>query len=56
MKIIFDSEEQKNEFLKELGHSEKLCPDDIGLRYNWCRMDCQKCWEQAIECEVADES
>lgn len=50
MKIIFDSEEQKEIFLNEVRQCE-ICPSDIGLDEN-CKMGCDNCWEKAIECEI----
>lgn len=53
MKIIFDSEEQKEEFIG------KYCPDDFGLQdrcspFSWhCRGEL--CWAEAgVEMEVRE--
>lgn len=60
MKIIFDSEEQKKNFLKVLGDAMNKCPSYCGfmeLSSNDCtpatKDNCSKCWEQCgIEMEV----
>lgn len=50
MKIVFDSEEQKNDFY------DNFCPSDFGYRdKNTCLNDdfpCEKCLERFIEMEV----
>lgn len=51
MKIIFDSEEQKERFLNTVVR----CPSDFGLEDNEenCKSGrCCECWEKAVECEV----
>lgn len=58
MKIIFDSEEQKEIFLYELATVDS-CPSMIKLNDTCDFQDsvdhsnsCKRCWENAIECEV----
>lgn len=53
MKIIFDSEEQKELFVENVAG----CPKDIGLagdnEYCFTDVPCVKCWEESkIEMEV----
>lgn len=57
MKIIFDSEEQKEEFINNL--VDCSCPSDIGLKDSddYCNekglMSCYSCFEQSgLEMEV----
>ena len=53
MKIIFDSEEQKEIVLGAISKAEK-CPYEVEI--GECECDkyatCRDCWENAIECEV----
>lgn len=55
MKIIFDSEEQKEVFLANI----IICPSDLGMEKFQCAdcMEedaCERCWQQAgVEIEVA---
>ena len=51
MKIIFDSEEQKKDFLRQLP-----CPSKFGFDDNCENNSCFNCWENAIECEVVGKS
>ena len=53
MKIIFDSEEEKKD-LFQLMEDADYCPEDLGLKEEHCNrhIDCKKCWENTIECEV----
>lgn len=56
MKIIFDSEEQKKDFIQEFADLFS-CPREFELddyfEVNVCNCQgCAKCWENAIECEV----
>ena len=44
MKIIFDSEEQKDMFMKTMGYRLHACPKDIGLD------DAYRCTELCSEC------
>ena len=50
MKMIFDSEEEKEEFCGG------FCPSFIGMRDSCSRTGkgdlCVKCWDAAVECEV----
>lgn len=53
MKIIFDSEKQKEAFFSSLG-----CPSDHGLaELENCEMSlaCQNCWSRTIDVEVLEE-
>lgn len=55
MKIIFDSEEQRNDFVELLGNTN-VCPSAInGLTESCgsCEAQCEPCWEKAIEMEVS---
>lgn len=51
MRIIFDSEEEKEDFIDKI-KSKIACPDKIGLPRGCKYEDCFKCWEKAIESEV----
>ena len=56
MKIIFDSEKQKKDFIQELADFCS-CPRQFSLDEccdwkNYNATECLKCWENAIECEV----
>lgn len=60
MKIIFDSEEQKNAMMGLL--EDDYCPnniflEDVGCNYgNSLRNDCENCWKNCgIEVEVKEE-
>lgn len=51
MKIIFDSKEEKQNFIKGLIDS-KVCPDKLGLK-EYClpfadEKECRDCWDKAI--------
>jgi len=55
MKIIFDSEEQKEKIFAVL--SFDLCPDDVGYEPKQpcserCVSECMRCWEESVESEV----
>ena len=57
MKIIFDSEEQKEKLLCELAKVD-ICPSFLEIN-DTCNVGesldfkhCKKCWEIAIECEI----
>ena len=56
MKIIFDSEEQKDTFLATIFYD--YCPSDIGLNDRDCDgsigNDCTECWKRAIKMEVEE--
>lgn len=56
MKIIFDSEEQKEIILKAISKTD-ACPSDVGMD-NCCNavIACEECWKNAIECEVLGKS
>ena len=59
MKIIFDSDKQKEKFILELTDFCS-CPRQFGLddayNHNGCHsIECEECWERAIECEVNHE-
>lgn len=57
MKIIFDSEEQKKQFIEALGRSAS-CPGHFGMEEGCTRGDeyqCEKCWENAVETEVREQ-
>lgn len=50
MKIIFDSEEQKEAFI------HRICPSYLGFDDDrYCGGMCKKCWENAIEIEIKEE-
>ena len=52
MKIIFDSEEQKETFLGAMTYAG-LCPYEAGIDIDCVeRAICRDCWEDAIESEV----
>lgn len=58
MKIIFDSEEQKRDFLLHL--TKDYCPTKFDIDVDGCayyarRGNCRECWENSIETEVEDE-
>lgn len=58
MKIIFDSEEQMNNFVNGLTY---FCPNELGLVNTAevdgdCNTDCHACWANAVEMEVTDEN
>lgn len=59
MKIIFDSEDQKEAIIKVLSEAQ-LCPSNIGLQdeddFNVCfdGSHCTRCWKKAIEMEVKE--
>lgn len=58
MKMIFDSEEQKNGFLDDIGERMR-CPGSYSLpqpKIVKCKYDtCKECWENAIEIEVKED-
>ena len=48
MKIIFDSEKQKQRFM-----CSPICPSSLGLEdIERCNHDCEKCMTRVIEMEV----
>lgn len=50
MKIIFDSKEQKQEFI------DNICPNAIGFQNNCRGNSCEECYKEAgIEVEVKNE-
>lgn len=61
MKIIFDSEEQKENFLKLMSEADTVdfCPGEMYLEENnsGCGnpVNCRKCWETAAELVVMDD-
>lgn len=55
MKIIFDSEQQKEKFIDLI--SLDMCPSDIGVgNYERCvKGNCWECWEESeLEMEVKE--
>lgn len=53
MKVIFDSEEEKKNFMKEVGF--RTCPRQWGFEEKQrCKppIDCEECWEKAVGMEV----
>ena len=65
MKIIFDSEEQKNVFMEELTgcycpsvyYLEEHCRNFYSRYENAFEKDCKACWENCgLEIEVKDET
>lgn len=61
MKIIFDSEEQKNLFFHTLDNFNLpagLCPRNFGFAnfgfVNFCSGSCSECWKSHIKLEVRD--
>lgn len=54
MKVIFESEKEKKEFIEDMYNS--YCPSIIGLVFLGCLdVDCKKCWEEALkEVEVKE--
>ena len=52
MKIIFDSEEEKDNFFKGL-HQNDVCPDDLGLKVDHC-LDAKGC-KHYLEKEITHE-
>lgn len=56
MKVIFDSEKEKEDFMEKM--SGYLCPRNLGLEeLQRCDppIDCYECWEKAMEMEVKAE-
>ena len=56
MKIVFDSEEQKEDFIFAM-QTSAFCPKELQLKDDAeaCKTaDCSTCWLNAIEMEVAD--
>lgn len=56
MRIIFDSEEQKEKFLKDM-QTGVSCPGSYGLNrpdFRCSEMYCSYCWSKAMECEVKE--
>lgn len=62
MKIIFDSEKQKKDFIEKIAN-ELVCPMYLGIDGKCNQIvdgkyvldnigGCKKCWEIAIECEI----
>ena len=59
MKIIFDSEEQKQKFLFVV--APLLCPGDVGVdessKYTCVSEElCEDCWRKAVEMEIYEQS
>jgi hypothetical protein len=56
MKIIFDSNEEKNKYLPRLLKPLNLiaCPAKFGGKENGCKVNCNDCWEQSGIFEVSD--
>lgn len=55
MKVIFDSKDEKEDFMEEV--STYICPRYWGLEeLNRCDppIDCRECWEKAMEMEVRE--
>lgn len=51
MKIIFDSEEQKEMVFDKL--VTQMCPEEFGLENHCPQEDCENCWAKSgIEMEV----
>lgn len=60
MKIIFDSEIQKELFMERIVGADGICPGILGLNEISCKLGegrhCQKCWEiSGLEMEIADD-
>ena len=52
MKIIFDSEEERNNVIRIL-EGTLDCPFRLGLRGSEdCSVDCYECWAKTINAEV----
>ena len=58
MKIIFDSEEERDKFLMGIAHSDHVCPSDFGCE-DYCEPGhdhvsrCFMCWKKSgLEMEV----
>ena len=54
MKIIFDSEEQKEAFFKLLYCCRPCCPDKLYLNDHCEGILCHDCWKKAVTMEVRD--
>ena len=55
MKIIFDSEEQKDKFFSTVVF--EFCPDELGLARSDCHAYkcCRDCWDDTnLETEIAE--
>lgn len=50
MRIIFDSEEQRHNFI------HYVCPSEFGLEDHCVNTKCDECWEQAAELDVENET
>lgn len=50
MKIIFESEEEKSNFIVTLNRAW-VCPEDLKFENHceWCIDACNKCWHKALE-------
>lgn len=48
MKIIFESEEEKKDILRELSVSN-LCIRDIGIEDIGCGDSCYDCWSKTLD-------
>lgn len=59
MKIIFDSEEQKEDFITNMAHHHIPCPSYYGLSESYppmCKYDtCKECWKNALYIEVKED-
>ena len=60
MKIIFDSEEERDKFLMGMAHWDHVCPSDFGLKdiqTSKCEdcdtPSCEECWKECgLDIEV----
>jgi len=55
MKIIFDSEEEKEEFFRTIIRGDFVCPSDFGME-DKCSgtKSCTECWEKSIPHEIKE--
>ena len=54
MKIIFDGEEQKIDFIRTISDAMG-CPSRYGISGEDCDLTCCECWAKAINAEVASD-
>lgn len=59
MKIVFESKEEKKEFMNNLYKDDPihLCPHEIGCKSDWdfcspSKKACTRCWEKHANLEV----
>lgn len=54
MKIIFDSEKQKEDMMAVLTGEKTPCPGNVGFKETCGRIgiDCADCWESVLDIEV----